>query len=118
MKIVFATNNQHKLEEVRAILGAGIEVVSLADIGCHEDIPETGKTLEENALMKAQYVYDHYHLSCLPTTLAWKWKPSMEHLACIAPAMPLWSMLQLSHNRQNSPPAMIARLTWPVCCAN
>ena len=64
MKIVFATNNQHKLEEVRAILGAGIEVVSLADIGCHEDIPETGKTLEENALMKAQYVYDHYHLSC------------------------------------------------------
>ncbi len=64
MKIVFATNNQHKLEEIRSILGHRIEVVSLADIGCHEDIPETGKTLEENALQKAQYVYDHYHVSC------------------------------------------------------
>ena len=64
MKIVFATNNQHKLEEIRSILGNRFEVVSLADIGCHEDIPETGKTLEENALQKAQYVYDHYHVSC------------------------------------------------------
>lgn len=64
MKIVFATNNQHKLEEIRNILGDQFEIVSLSDIGCHEDIPETGKTLEENALMKAQYVYDHYHVSC------------------------------------------------------
>lgn len=64
MKIVFATNNQHKLDEIRSILGNDIEVVSLADIGCHEDIPETGNTLEENALMKAQYVYDHYHVNC------------------------------------------------------
>ena len=64
MKIVFATNNQHKLEEIRAILGPTFEVVSLADIGCHEDIPETGQTLEENALMKAEYVYNKYHLSC------------------------------------------------------
>jgi XTP/dITP diphosphohydrolase len=64
MKIVFATNNQHKLDEIRSILGEGFEVVSLNDIGCHEDIPETGKTLEENALQKAQYVYDHYHVSC------------------------------------------------------
>ena len=64
MKIVFATNNQHKLEEIRSILGTDFEVVSLAEIGCHEDIPETGQTLEENALMKAQYVYDHYHISC------------------------------------------------------
>ena len=63
-RIVFATNNQHKLDEIRAILGSGFEIVSLADIGCHEDIPETGQTLEENALMKAQYVYDHYHVSC------------------------------------------------------
>ena len=59
MKIVFATNNQHKLDEIRSILGDKFEIVSLADIGCHEDIPETGATLEENALMKAQYVYDH-----------------------------------------------------------
>ena len=64
MKIVFATNNKHKLEEIRAILGPQFEVVSLADIGCHEDIPETGQTLEENALMKAEYVYNKYHLSC------------------------------------------------------
>lgn len=64
MKIVFATNNQHKLEEIRAILGPQFEVVSLADIGCHEDIPETGQTLEENALMKAEYIYNKYHLSC------------------------------------------------------
>ena len=64
MKIVFATNNKHKLEEIRAILGPQFEVVSLADIGCHEDIPETGQTLEENALMKAEYVYNKYQLSC------------------------------------------------------
>ena len=64
MKIVFATNNQHKLDEIRAILGPSFEVVSLADIGCHEDIPETGQTLEENALMKAEYIYNKYHLSC------------------------------------------------------
>ena len=64
MKIVFATNNEHKLSEIRAILGPSIEVVSLADIGCHEDILETGKTLEDNALMKAEYVYNKYHLSC------------------------------------------------------
>ena len=64
MKIVFATNNKHKLSEIRAILGDAFEVVSLADIGCHEDIPETGQTLEENALMKAEYIYDKYHLSC------------------------------------------------------
>ena len=64
MKIVFATNNQHKLQEIRAILGSKFEIVSLEEIGCHEDIPETGNTLEENALQKAQYVYDHYHVSC------------------------------------------------------
>ena len=64
MKIVFATNNEHKLSEIRTILGSSFEVVSLSDIGCHEDIPETGSTLEENALMKAEYIYNKYHLSC------------------------------------------------------
>ena len=64
MKIVFATNNQHKLSEIRQILGDSVEVLSLKDIGCDVDIPETGATLEENALQKAQYVYDHYHLDC------------------------------------------------------
>ncbi len=61
-KIVFATNNQHKLSEIRQILGDRVEVLSLQDIGCDVDIPETGTTLEENALQKAQYIYDHYHL--------------------------------------------------------
>ena len=64
MKIVFATNNAHKLSEIRDILGESIEVLSLNDIGCHTDIPETGQTLEENALLKARYVWDNYHLPC------------------------------------------------------
>lgn len=64
MKIVFATNNAHKLSEIRAILGEKIEVLSLNDIGCDVDIPETGTTLEENALIKARYVWEHYHISC------------------------------------------------------
>ena len=64
MKIVFATNNKHKLDEIRSILGDSIEVLSLKDIGCNVDIPETGNTLEENALQKAQYVYDNYHIDC------------------------------------------------------
>lgn len=63
MKIVFATNNEHKLSEIRDILGDKIEVLSLNDIGCHVDIPETGETLEENALEKARYVFDHYGMS-------------------------------------------------------
>ena len=53
MKIVFATNNKHKLQEIRDILGSDIEIVSLEDIGCHEEIPETGITLEANAHQKA-----------------------------------------------------------------
>ena len=68
MKIVFATNNQHKLEEIRQILGPGFEVLSLNDINCHDDIPETGKTLEENARMKAEYVWKH-HLSHAETPI-------------------------------------------------
>ena len=64
MKIVFATNNAHKLSEIKSILGGSIEIVSLSDIGCTVDIPETGKTLEENAHIKAAYVFEHYGLSC------------------------------------------------------
>lgn len=63
-KIVFATNNKHKLEEIRSILGEGFEVLSLSDIGCHEDIPETSDTLEGNAMQKAQYVFDKYGYAC------------------------------------------------------
>ena len=64
MKIVFATNNKHKLEEVKDILGKDFEIVSLDEIGCHEDIPETGLTLEENARQKSSYVVEHYGQNC------------------------------------------------------
>ncbi|MBO4314778.1 MAG: non-canonical purine NTP diphosphatase [Prevotella sp.] len=63
-KIVFATNNKHKLDEIRKILSDKFEIVSLHDIGCDVDIPETGDTLEDNALMKAEYVKQHYGLDC------------------------------------------------------
>ena len=62
--IVFATNNQHKLAEIRQILANRVEVLSLKDIGCEADIPETGQTLEANALQKARYIFDHYHIDC------------------------------------------------------
>ena len=64
MKIVFATNNKHKLEEIKDILGKDFEIVSLAEIGCHEDIPETGLTLEENARQKTTYIVEHYNHDC------------------------------------------------------
>lgn len=64
MKIVFATNNKNKLREIREILGDQFEIVSLKDIGCDVDIPETGNTLEDNAHQKAEYIFDHYHLNC------------------------------------------------------
>ena len=63
MKIVFATNNRHKLDEISCILGNKFEVLSLADIGCHDDIPEDADTLEENAMIKARYIWDHYHMN-------------------------------------------------------
>lgn len=63
MRIVFATNNKNKLSEIRKILGESIEIVSLKDIGCDVDIPETGKTLEENAMQKARYIYDNYGMN-------------------------------------------------------
>lgn len=64
-EIVFATNNAHKLKEVREILhDTGISVLSLGDIGCHDDIPETADTLDGNALIKAQWVKEHYGYDC------------------------------------------------------
>ena len=65
MRIVFATNNKNKLAEIREMLaGSGIEVLSLADIGCHDDIPETADTLEGNALQKARYIHEKYQMNC------------------------------------------------------
>lgn len=64
MKIVFATNNQHKLDEIKNILGQEFNIVSLNDIGCHDNIPETGNTLEENASQKSNYIASRYALDC------------------------------------------------------
>lgn len=63
-KLVFATNNAHKLEEIAAILGEKIELLSLKDIECTADIPETANTLEGNATQKAEYIYQQYGLDC------------------------------------------------------
>ncbi len=62
--LVFASNNAHKLEEIRSILGDKYEVKSLKDIGCEVDIPETGSTFRENALQKATYVKEHFGFDC------------------------------------------------------
>ncbi len=63
-KLVFATNNMHKLEELRAIVGEKYEILGLKDIGCDTDIPETASTLEGNALIKARFVKDNYGYDC------------------------------------------------------
>lgn len=64
MRLVFATNNQHKLAELRRMAGDKFEIVGLSDIGCHQDIPETGETLLENALQKARFVSERYGVDC------------------------------------------------------
>ena len=63
-KLVFATNNAHKLEEIASILGDKIELLSLKDIHCDADIPETADTLEGNAIQKAEYIHQHYGMDC------------------------------------------------------
>lgn len=63
-KIVFATHNAHKLEEVKKILEDKFDVVGLSDIGCFDEIPETAETLEENALAKAQFIFKKYGMDC------------------------------------------------------
>lgn len=63
-KILFASNNKHKIEEISRILEGFYTIISPVDIGCTDDIPETGFTLQENALQKAQYIFDRYGVSC------------------------------------------------------
>lgn len=63
-KLIFVTNNAHKLEEIRQILSGKVDVLSLSDIGCYDDIEEYGDTLEDNALIKARYVYNKYGYDC------------------------------------------------------
>ena len=64
MKLVFATHNLHKFEEVRTMMPLGIELLNLNDIGCFEDIPETASTIEGNAQIKMEYVKEHYGFDC------------------------------------------------------
>jgi len=64
LKLVFATHNDHKLKEVQQLLPKSIELLSLNGIGCHDEIPETGSTLEENAQLKADYVTKTYGVNC------------------------------------------------------
>ena len=64
MKLIFATNNPHKLKELQQLLGKNIELLSLNDIGCDDEVPENHTTLEENAAEKALYIYKKYKLNC------------------------------------------------------
>ena len=64
MKLVFATNNRYKLEEIKVLLGEGFELLALSEIGCMEDIPEEQPTLEGNARQKAFYIYENYGYDC------------------------------------------------------
>lgn len=64
MRLVFATHNDHKLQELKKLLPGSIDLVSLNDIDCTEEIPETADTLKENSLLKAKYVYEKYKLNC------------------------------------------------------
>jgi XTP/dITP diphosphohydrolase len=63
-QLVFATNNRHKLEEVSAKIGGSIQLLTLDDIGCTDDIEETGTTFIQNASIKSRYIFNHYHLNC------------------------------------------------------
>jgi XTP/dITP diphosphohydrolase len=64
VELVFATNNAHKLSEVRAIAGARFSIISLKKLGCFDEIPETGVTLTANALQKAKYIHDRFQCNC------------------------------------------------------
>lgn len=64
LKLVFATNNKNKIKEIKHLIGNSIELLSLEDIGCLEDIPETSDTIQGNAIQKAKYVYDNYGYNC------------------------------------------------------
>lgn len=63
-KLVFATNNRHKLDEVAAKIDGKIELLTLNDIGCYDDIEETGTTFKQNASIKSQFIYKKYNLDC------------------------------------------------------
>ena len=64
MKLVFATSNPGKIKEVNEMLSDGMDIAGLKDIGCHEEVPETSPTIKGNALQKARYVFEKYHVNC------------------------------------------------------
>ncbi|MDR2407775.1 MAG: non-canonical purine NTP diphosphatase [Bacteroidales bacterium] len=64
MELVFASNNKHKLDEVKSVIGTMCTILSLSDIGCYDDIPEDKPDLQGNALQKAHYIYRKYHRNC------------------------------------------------------
>lgn len=64
MILCFATNNQHKIQEVAQLLGDNFKIVSLQEIGCHEELKEEQSTIGGNSLQKAKYVFDRYHVPC------------------------------------------------------
>ena len=64
MKLVFATHNANKAEEIQSLLPENFQILTLSDINCHEEIPETAETLEGNSLLKAQFVSDNFNLNC------------------------------------------------------
>lgn len=64
MKLVFASNNKNKIQEIQALVPSDFQILSLEDIGCHEEIPETADTVEGNAILKANYVTSNYGYDC------------------------------------------------------
>lgn len=64
MDLVFATNNKHKLQEIKQIIGDKFNIISLSELNCFDDIPETEDTLEGNALLKARYIHKRFHCNC------------------------------------------------------
>ncbi|MDO4727913.1 MAG: non-canonical purine NTP diphosphatase [Bacteroidota bacterium] len=64
MKLIFASNNQHKIQEIQKMIPANYQILSLKDIGCTENIPETADTIEGNAVLKAQYIHQKYGVNC------------------------------------------------------
>ena len=96
-KFVFATNNSHKLEEVTAILGEKVELLSMKDIKCDTDIPETADTLEGNALLKAKYIFDNYHLDCFADDTGLEVEALVGHRVYIPPVMPAMHTIGSKH---------------------
>lgn len=101
-ELVFATNNAHKLQEIRSMVGQKFRILSLADINCHDDIPETADTLEGNALIKARYVFERYGLDCFADDTGLEVTALGVHQAFTRHAMPSPTVTTLKPTRRNS----------------